>query len=280
MAKAYINGVEINKFVVDGGGVEIADGTKFGCSSWSVFPTGYYAHLQTMTNWDNMFRDCTNLTSLDLSSIDTSKITNTQAMVQGCSSLISLDLSGWNTSNVTNMSQMFYSCRKLPLLDVSSFDTSKVTAMSSMFQSCDKLTSLDLTSFNTSKVTNIGSMFDCASLISVYGKIDCSSINSQYNFNPIGYSQRPNLRYITFANLGYNKGLTSTAGTERISNWGVNTDDIPNARQSLIDTLITYSFDRASAGYSNCTLSLSSTTKALLTEDEIAQITSKGFTIA
>ena len=61
---------------------------------------------------------------------------------------------------------------------------------------------------------------------------------------------------------------------------GVNTTDYPNARQSLVDTLITYSFDRATAGYQTCTVKLHSTTKALLTQDEIAQITAKGFTIA
>lgn len=62
--------------------------------------------------------------------------------------------------------------------------------------------------------------------------------------------------------------------------WGINTSAIPEARQSLIDSLITYSFDRAAAGYSNCTIKLSAKTKALLTEEEIAQITAKGFTIA
>ena len=62
--------------------------------------------------------------------------------------------------------------------------------------------------------------------------------------------------------------------------WGVNDETNTDARQSLIDSLLTYSFDRATAGYSTCTIKLHSSTKALLTEDEIAQITSKGYTIA
>jgi hypothetical protein len=31
--------------------------------------------------------------------------------------------------------------------------------------------------------------------------------------------------------------------------WGLNSEEVPDARQSLIDTFITYSFDRAAAGY-------------------------------
>ena len=62
--------------------------------------------------------------------------------------------------------------------------------------------------------------------------------------------------------------------------WGVNSDTITDARQSLIDSLITYSYDRATAGYSTCTVTLAADTKAVLTSDEIAAITAKGFTIA
>ena len=52
------------------------------------------------------------------------------------------------------------------------------------------------------------------------------------------------------------------------------------SRLSLTYTLVDHSFDRASAGYPTCTINLSSTTKSLLTSEEIAQITAKGFTIA
>lgn len=59
--------------------------------------------------------------------------------------------------------------------------------------------------------------------------------------------------------------------------WGTGSEE---NRQSLIDSLITYSYDRASAGMATATITLSANTKALLTEEEIAQITAKGFTIA
>ena len=50
------------------------------------------------------------------------------------------------------------------------------------------------------------------------------------------------------------------------------------SKEGLIETLITNSLDRAS--YDSVSIKLNSDTKALLTSDEIAQITSKGYTIA
>ena len=61
--------------------------------------------------------------------------------------------------------------------------------------------------------------------------------------------------------------------------WGIG-EKYSNSRQSLVDSLITYSYDRASAGYSTVNIQLNQNTKARLTESEIAQITAKGYTIA
>ncbi|MBQ8196205.1 MAG: BspA family leucine-rich repeat surface protein, partial [Oscillospiraceae bacterium] len=77
----------------------------------------------------------------------------------GCSSLTSLDLSSFDTSKVTNMNNMFYNCSSLTSLDLSSFDTSMVTDMGAMFNGCSSLTSLDLSSFDTRNVTNMSEMF-------------------------------------------------------------------------------------------------------------------------
>ena len=50
------------------------------------------------------------------------------------------------------------------------------------------------------------------------------------------------------------------------------------SREGLIETLITNSLDRSA--FDPVYVKLNSDTKALLTSDEIAQITSKGYTIA
>ena len=133
-----------------------------------------------VTRMDWMFRDCTGLTSLDLSSFDTSNVTNMGMMFYKCESLASLDVSSFDTSNVTYMGYMFERCTGLTSLDLSSFNTSKVTDMSSMFYDCTGLTSLDLSSFDTSKVTDMSSMFrDCESLASLdVSNFDTSNVTS------------------------------------------------------------------------------------------------------
>ena len=102
------------------------------------------------------------MTSIDLSSLDTSEVTNMNSMFTGCEGLTSLDVSNFDTSKVTNMSDMFGYCSSLTSLDVSKFDTSQVTNMGYMFGGCRSLTSLDVSNFDISNVTNMDFMFcDC-----------------------------------------------------------------------------------------------------------------------
>ena len=121
----------------------------------------------------------------------------------------------------------------------------------------------------------------CSSLIKVDGSISFKSYSSStMNYNYLfAYNQLANLVKITYKDIGYHPNATQF-NTSYCLYWGNNTNDVPDAKQSVIDSLITYSFDRATNGYSTCTVTLSSKTKGLLTEDEIAQITAKGFTIA
>ena len=138
------------------------------------------------TNMSEMFRSCNSLTNLDLSNFDTSNVTNMSYMFNNCNSLTNLDVSNFDTSKVKGMSWMFSSCRGLTNLDVSNFDTSNVTSMRGMFSSCSSLTSLDLRSFDTSNVTDMGFMFGeygdgCSSLVS----LDVSSFDTSNVTNMI-----------------------------------------------------------------------------------------------
>ena len=104
------------------------------------------------------FRNCENITSLDLSKLDTSKVTDMSGMFYNCRALTTLDLSNFDTSNVTDMNYIFYNCGALTL-NVSNFDTSNVTNMRYMFGYCSKLTNLNVSNFDTSSVTNMTGMF-------------------------------------------------------------------------------------------------------------------------
>lgn len=115
-----------------------------------------------------MFHGCKKLKSLDLSGFKTSNVTEMRDMFDGCASLTSLDLSGFDTSQVGNMENMFNGCSSLKSLNVSSFDTSRVTSMGWMFYGCKSLESLDLSHFSTPALTSMKYAFDgCASLKSL-----------------------------------------------------------------------------------------------------------------
>ena len=142
-----------------------------------------------------------------------------------------------------------------------------------MFQGCSSIKSLP--EKDTSNAKHMHGIFDgCSSLTTIEG----ISLKS-YGESSIGNSTNSSIRKAVFKDIGYQSSVVQF-NTANIENWGVNTSEIPDARQSLIDSLITYSFDRATAGYPTCTITLSTNTKALLTSDEISQINAKGFTIA
>ena len=121
-----------------------------------------------------------NGTDLDyeIANLDTSKITDMHEMFRSCSNLTTLDLSGFNTSKVTSMYGMFESCPQLKTLDLSGFNTSKVTNMYAMFNYCQNLKTLDLSGFNTSKVTNMYNMFNYCRKLSNIPKLNASSVIS------------------------------------------------------------------------------------------------------
>ena len=158
---------------------------------------GYFAGFSEMTSIDlsaldtskvtdigGMFENCRGLTSLDVSNFDTSQVTNMSGMFAGCNKLTSLDVSNFDTSQVTDMSGMFSDefggLMNIEEINISNFDTSKVTNMGGMFYNCNKLTSLDVSNFDTSKVTDMSFMFSgCSSLTSLdVSKFDTSKVTN------------------------------------------------------------------------------------------------------
>ena len=80
-----------------------------------------------------------NLTSLDLTNVDTFFISDMSRMFEHLIDLRSLNISTFDTTNVKNMSQMFKDCENLSELDLSSFNTIHTTDMRQMFAGCKKL---------------------------------------------------------------------------------------------------------------------------------------------
>ena len=125
------------------------------------------------------FYEFTNMTSIDLSVLDTSEVTNMSNMFSACISLTSLDVSNFDTSKVIDMSDMFDQCYMLTSLDLRNFNTSEVIDMSSMFSACISLTSLDVSNFDTSKVIDMSDMFSRSDFDSMHiEKINVSNFDT------------------------------------------------------------------------------------------------------
>ena len=116
-------------------------------------------NTSNVVNMAWLFEVDTSLQTLDLSNFDTSNVQNMTGIFNECSGLQALDLSNFNTSNATNMQSLFFNCKSLTQLDVSNFVTSNVTNMSWMFHGVN-VANLDLSKFNTSNVTNMSGMFN------------------------------------------------------------------------------------------------------------------------
>ena len=135
-----------------------------------------------LTSTSYMFRCCSSLTSIDLSSFNSSNVNNMRGMFYSCSSLKSVNLSSFNTNNVNNMRGMFKKCTSLQSLDLSSFDITKANNLDSMFANCYNLKFLDLSSFDTTNINinNMSNMFDgCCSLKKQNVKVNDKKILEQ-----------------------------------------------------------------------------------------------------
>ena len=158
-----------------------------------------------------MFAQCSSLTSLDLSSFNTSKVTDMRGLFDGCKNLTSLNVSSLNTSNVKYMDAMFRGCSSLTSLDLSNFNTSQVVSMGDvhrffynsgsagqygdhryltnggMFENCTSLSSLDLSNFYTPNVARMYNMFyNCTHLtylnLSNFDMSHLEDIDYDYHF--------------------------------------------------------------------------------------------------
>lgn len=128
-----------------------------------------------------MFSELNKVINLDLSNFNTYQVTNMQDMFSYMHILTSLNLSNFNTHQVVNMGYMFCYVLNLTSLDLSNFDTSNVTDMRYMFYIMPNLASLDLSNFNTSKVTDMTRIFSDSDGYDYNDKLEKIYVNNDFN---------------------------------------------------------------------------------------------------
>ena len=243
-----------------------AQGLFQGCNKISSLALNNLGISKNVT-LERMFAFCSSLQSLSIEGFDVSKVTSMEAMFASCSSLQSLSIEGWDVSKVTDMYGMFSGCSSLQSLSIEGWDVSKVTSMERMFSACSSLQSLSIEGFDVSKVTSINQIFyGCSSLqsldLSGWNLESCKNIDylGQYNFIP--------------KTLKLGTGFFKCPATKASLYFTTWTD------ASVRESLVVNSYDRKANGLPDFTLTLSKQTKAVLSEDDIAAMTAKGYIIA
>ena len=162
------------------------------------------------------------------------------------------------------------------------------TTLGNLFGKNDQLTSWNQKIINCTNLESIDELY-CAGATSMVGVLNGSlklhTIKSMY-WGKIDKSINvfPDLnviRHLTIKNIGENlaEGLEADQyNFSKLQYWGVNNEDCPNARQSLIDSLLTYSKDLGSDV--SISIQLSQNTYNLLTPVEIQQIEAKGYRLS
>lgn len=179
-----------------------------------------------------MFYRCSNLTSLDFTNFDTSKVTDMSMMFNGCTSLTTLNISNMNTTRVTSMSNMFENCKSLTELDVSNFVTTSVTNMSGMFSGVSNVKTLDVSGFYTPRLTNMASMFSgCSSVES----LDLTNFNtSQVEYFSNAFSGCSSLRKLDLSSFNTSRAssfsslFNNCSSLEEIDVSSFNTEKVTN----------------------------------------------------
>ena len=152
------------------------------------------------------------------------------------------------------------------------------------------------------KAAGIYGYFDGCSWLRHVEFVDFSNRNqtgNQYNAGNILSAGVTRLRYIVIKNIGY-KSTALYEFLQSLTAWGKNSTDEPNARQSLVDTLTVYTFDRAQANadakqaaidagtydeetwrdpYPTFTIRMATATYNLLTSEEKAAVVARGYSI-
>ena len=180
-----------------------ANGMFYNCWKYTKLDV---SHLNTskVTDMNRMFYNC-EVSELDVSRFDTSNVTDMESMFEGVNNVENLDVSKFNTSKVLNMTAMFgqgFFDYKFKKLDVGHFDTSNVLSMAWMFMSCSNLEEIDVSKWDVSKVTLMTEMFEyCSGLTS----LDLSSWNME-NVCDLCYftAYSPKLQSLNMENLNCN----------------------------------------------------------------------------
>ena len=186
--------------------------------------------------YSELFKNCNNLTYVNMNNWIDNGVTHTGYMFYNCSSLRTIDMENWDKTNLSNITSMFsgcsslttikgvenligpkvqigdyifYNCSSLTEIDVSGWDVSNVVYGYSVFAGCSSLTELDLSNWDISKFNSLREMFnDCTNLRNVF-MLNWNSSNCTSTYR--AFYKCKNIKLLDFSNWDF-KLVTSMNG--------------------------------------------------------------------
>ena len=228
------------------------------CQSWFCYCSELeeiegisYLNTENVTAMEYMFRNCSKIKKLDLSTFNTDKVTEMREMFASCSSLEELNVSSFNTEHVMSYTYMFFDCSKLTALDISSFVIQDYCGLSYMFRNCLNLKTI-YTSEAWPNVKSDAEMFEaCYKLVGGNGTVyDNTKITEEYaridKADAPGYftlgKSKPTHAYAELSTdkktLTYhydNQRSERTGTTTNIVNKTISTADLETVEQVIFD---------------------------------------------
>lgn len=236
----------------------------------------------------HMFFDCSMLKSIPL--LDTSNAVGTASMFEGCASLISIPQ--LNTSKVTITTNMFKDCislKNIPSLDLHNVIGNNIEGMFYNCESLVKIPDLDLSSITSfgyytysdssgnKRYSGDSWVYGCDNLkeigvLKCENVTDCAGIWCGVEGSVDYYSTQfinPNILYVG--------GLEDLGKQENVTRFYSIIRDVPNIGRESIVNIFNTIYDRATAGLNDQLLSITQKQIDLLSEDDIAIATDKGY---
>lgn len=249
------------------------NGTFSGCTSLISIPELNTKNANTL--WQ-CFRNCTSLTTLP-EELNLENVIEMHECFEGCTNLTTIPK--LNTWKVTRMDSCFRNCTSLTTIP--EFYAYRLNDVSLLFENCISLTETPL--LPTESVTSSTDFYHifngCTSLRRI-GGISFYGLRDRLLEPNVLFGDTPNnsIRYMLIKDIGTMEECISI-DLSYATVWGINSNEVLDARQSLIDSLLTYSFDRKSYGYEDCTIILSGVTWSNIYWSERNDIKSKGYNI-
>lgn len=235
------------------------------------------SHLDLSSATDATFMFYGDIALVDAKTPSLLSATNCSSMFQNCSSLQNVTLP--SLPAVTSCESMFRNCSSLQNITLPELPS--VTNCANMFRNCSSLQSVTLHSLPS--VTNCQSMFEsCSSLQSLYLDMpNCENFAySFYGCNKLHTIEIVDVRKATGLTNSFNNcsSLQNVTCVEELPKCAISFSSSSKLTLESVTNIITHLPDLSAED--SKTLTLNSTTKALLTDSLIAEATNKNWIIA